>query len=201
MIRIYVEGMDGGIKDMLAKMKVMGILDNEVLFFSEDHADVIFFSGGADVSPSLYGERNIASSCNYSRDVHCVELYKNAKKNGKKVLGICRGAQFISVMLGGKMWQDIESHPYMHGTETGLIINSTHHQGIQPGEHLGEIIHRPNFAFSATGNDGKMVRDVKNVESYRGDKHFCVQWHPEYFQEWTPAWRWYAENLKNFLEN
>ena len=77
---------------------------------SADKADIIQFTGGEDVDPSIYGHpKHPRTYSNLKRDIREQEVWKKARKEQIKV-GICRGAQFLCVMNGGKLWQDVSNH-------------------------------------------------------------------------------------------
>lgn len=57
-----------------------------------EQADLVLFTGGEDVDPSLYGEKeNYTTQSNIIRDKKEIEIYKKALSLGKNMLGICRG--------------------------------------------------------------------------------------------------------------
>lgn len=129
---------------------------NEIKKLFEDHgftyteklseADVVVFGGGADISPLLYGERRLSTTqTNIEADMKDIQSLRNANKNARFV-GICRGAQFLNVMVGGgKLYQHVTSHAVADGHAMyplsvaghlieieGLMVNSTHHQMMIP---------------------------------------------------------------------
>jgi gamma-glutamyl-gamma-aminobutyrate hydrolase PuuD len=73
------------------------------------HLDGLVLQGGADVSPSSYGESPLreAWAGDRLRDEYEMELLQEFIEAGKPVLGICRGAQLINVAFGGTLYQDI----------------------------------------------------------------------------------------------
>lgn len=118
------------------------ILPNYEIVASVESADLIIFTGGADVSPKLYGEENVYSYCDNVRDLDEEKVFKKAIENNIPCLGICRGSQFLTVMNGGKLIQDVDNHAIM-GThliknfdkeykKNLLPITSTHHQMMYP---------------------------------------------------------------------
>lgn len=157
--------------------------------------DGIVFTGGHDVNPELYGERNegLTGELIPARDSMEARLLKAAMERDRAVLGICRGLQFINVMLGGTLYQDIRAQlespvnhrqpaPYhlpIHSvTVSGPLaeavdaeeipVNSCHHQGIR--------LLAPGLEVMASAPDGL-------VEAIRlpGRKFlWAVQWHPEF---------------------
>src|SRR5918994_4406329 len=71
--------------------------------------DGLVLQGGADVSPSTYGENPLKPEWagDRLRDVYEIELVHEFIEAGKPVLGVCRGAQLINVAFGGTLYQDI----------------------------------------------------------------------------------------------
>ena len=168
--------------------------------------DGFLFTGGEDIDPAMYGQGKMAlcektSAC---RDNLEKILFKKALKYKKPVLGICRGVQFINVMLGGSLYQDIKTQvvptspiihsqgkPYevpVHSVEiysntplyslagkNGIKVNSLHHQAIL---RLAETL-----SPAAIAPDG-IVEAV-----YMPTERFVlgVQWHPELMFENDPV--------------
>jgi hypothetical protein len=151
--------------------------------------DLICFTGGSDVSPSYYNEKNVA--CEYldaNRDRREVAAW-NAFDGYPKV-GICRGGQFLNILSGGKMWQDVNNHGRSHTVrdlliyQTDLEMTSTHHQMMIPsdkGEVIG-IAKEATFFVSADPNRPNPKFDTE-VVYYEHTKSLCFQPHPEYVDE------------------
>jgi gamma-glutamyl-gamma-aminobutyrate hydrolase PuuD len=100
-------------------------------------ADIVVFTGGEDVCPELYDEpRNPLTSCNRDRDLKEMDAYREAKKRGQAMVGICRGAQFLCVMAGGKLVQHQDNPHGTHYMDTfdgeKVYVTSTHHQAQYP---------------------------------------------------------------------
>jgi len=102
-------------------------------YFRED-IDLVLFTGGEDVHPNLYGGIHKGISyVNTSRDDLEIDIFKYYSKKGVKITGICRGFQFINVMSGGRMYQDITNHTSPHTIliprlKEKYFVTSTHHQ-------------------------------------------------------------------------
>jgi carbamoylphosphate synthase small subunit len=162
-----------------------------------DAADLIQFTGGEDVTPSLYNEgQHPATGNNYARDKREIILFKLATRSGAPIAGICRGGQFTNVMCGGKMYQDIDGHA-IYGTHLvrDLIdgdtfqATSTHHQMMRPGasaQVLGianESTYREKCALPTSS---KITRYVDSNEPdyevlfYKDMRTLCFQPHPEH---------------------
>ncbi len=79
-----------------------------------EKCDGFLFTGGHDVLPSLYGETPIEEllerdllECCEKRDRMELIVLREAMKDWKPILGICRGLQFINAALGGSLYQDL----------------------------------------------------------------------------------------------
>ena len=71
--------------------------------------DLVVMTGGADVAPARYGEKNEKSWPDEKRDAFDFALMSACVAEGKPVLGICRGCQLVNVFFGGTLVQDIPS--------------------------------------------------------------------------------------------
>ncbi len=78
--------------------------------------DAIVFTGGEDISPTLYKEvapwHGIEQEKNYNpdRDVSDYLLMRYCLDHDIPLLSICRGMQMLGVVTGGKMIQDIPTY-------------------------------------------------------------------------------------------
>lgn len=148
-------------------------------------ADLVCFTGGADVSPSLYGEENISSHCDPARDVYEQSVYEAYLSAGTPMVGICRGGQFLNVMNGGKMIQDLKprvSGVQKIGPTDGMgdffEVLCDHHQGMVP-----EYYAHPEFAILCEYS--KWDQDIYQVVRYPKTKSLCFQPHPEWGHKGT----------------
>lgn len=102
-----------------------------------NEADLVLFTGGEDVDPSMYdAPRHPFTRSNLARDRREIMDYWAAKQLGKKLIGICRGAQFLCVMAGGDLVQHQANPSMVHPITTldgrELLVTSTHHQAQWP---------------------------------------------------------------------
>ncbi len=210
----------GGGADYAAMFKNAGWGIGRVL----EEADLVQFTGGSDVTPSLYGELpHPTTGSSRVRDDKEIEIYNFCLGAGLPMAGICRGGQFLNVMNGGKMWQNVDGHATgkMHkATALGhigdVMVTSTHHQMIRPNMRKEFIIlmrAREATFKESTAQTGMTYRYVVNdnnkndsnyddVESvyYPETNCLCYQPHPEFLN--CPECRaTYFYFLNNYLMN
>lgn len=158
-------------------------------------ADLVIFTGGEDVTPALYNEPiGKRTLCNYYRDKYERSFFKQAKSLKKKLLGICRGSQFLCVMSGGKLVQhQLNKYHYhwMLTTENKRVVtSSTHHQAqhpwnLKPDEFrvLAWTINISPFHLNGREKEiinGKVEEDKEiEVAFYPKTQALCIQGHPE----------------------
>lgn len=158
-----------------------------------EDADMICFTGGEDVDPSLYGEESIPETyCNPRRDAYESTIYAEALGLKKPMIGICRGSQFLNVMNGGSLWQDVNNHAISRGhsvvnMKTGEILEgmtSTHHQQMIPAKDA-EIIAVAALSTRKVSQSKIIERaepeqDDMEVLWYPKSLSLCFQPHPEF---------------------
>lgn len=162
-----------------------------------DSCNIVVFTGGADVCPLLYGELPITGTqVNLARDRVDIAGFK-AVHPGVPKLGICRGAQFLNVMCGGRLWQDVDNHA-MRGTHAvydsllglaDLKVTSTHHQMMIPQLNLGYEFLSARCSTTKKGHGRSELNESAPLEEFYDDCEgvyydnfncLCYQPHPEY---------------------
>lgn len=154
-------------------------------------ADLVVFGGGSDVNPLLYGEsRHESVHFNDNRDQSDMALYVLCLEHGIPMFGVCRGAQFLHVMNGGKLFQDVDGHTgdhAIHDVKNKIHIDkvsSVHHQMVRSNVSGGmEIV-------AVAGKSRKRYKNhnthevglSSDIEAffYRDTCCIGVQGHPEY---------------------
>lgn len=126
-------------KKRYAEVDVMVPMSPEDYLAMLPTADLIGFGGGADIHPSLYGCKDVASMVGHHpsrRDLQEAKVFDYALNNGIPMFGICRGAQFLCAMSGGKLVQHVDNHGGDHTIYTSddkkMPMTSTHHQMMYP---------------------------------------------------------------------
>lgn len=175
-----------------------------------DRAHLVCFTGGADVSPSLYGDdKHHTTFHDEWRDAKEERLFKHCLANNIPMVGICRGGQFLNVMSGGRMYQDVTKHTRPHAiqdVDTGEIIwvSSTHHQMMMPSEGA-IIVATSNMGGKREWFDKKVPRNDVSEEDYEvvfypETKSLCFQPHPEFNDEvYTKMKEYFNSCINRFL--
>lgn len=155
-------------------------------------ADLVVFTGGPDVDPLMYGEvKHPSTRCDLIRDKADTELYGLCLEEGIPMLGICRGAQFLHVMNGGKLYQEVDNHYKEHtmwdmkNKRVVKPISSVHHQMCVDNRDGGmEIIaHTGGLSKERWRNNvDKETNGNLDIEAffYRATCCIGIQGHPEY---------------------
>lgn len=167
-----------------------------------EDANLVMFTGGADINPMFYGEqRHPFTHCNPSRDEHEFEEFKVAKHMGLPMIGICRGAQLLCAMAGGKLVQHQENNG-SHAVKThgySFATSSCHHQAQFPWHlpHNDWTLLGWTEGLSKYHEDADRKEMVTNlgpafgveVEDayYRKLKALAVQCHPEWLSHSSQA--------------
>jgi GMP synthase-like glutamine amidotransferase len=188
-LKVYVVGTQTGYTRFLKNFKLVDNIKD---------ADLVLFTGGEDVDPSLYGkEKHRTTYSNIHRDLAELSAFKQIQPN-QVVLGICRGSQFLCVANGGILVQDCDNHAIwgtheIIDTKTGDVyeITSTHHQMQYPytlrDEDYTLLFKAAPFRSSHYYGDGveeKVIRSKGEAEIvlyHRPGfpKCLAVQGHPE----------------------
>lgn len=172
--------------------------DEENILRIAEEFDGFIFTGGQDVDPVIYGEEKLpcCGKINSVRDDLESKLLEKVIQYDKPALGICRGLQLMNAVLGGTLYQDLDTErkentlvhhqnpPYnipIHKVEISnnsrlfdifnekeIMVNSCHHQAVK------RLANRLKTA--AISEDGVIEA------AYMQDKKFVlgVQWHPEF---------------------
>lgn len=156
-------------------------------YFEEFHILGVILSGGNDVDPEIYGEKNREEySVSKNRDFTEKRMLEIAIEKKLPVLGICRGMQFINVFFDGKLINIKEaiktnnehvavSHK-ISITEPNVTkmlgktvdVNSYHNQGLR----IDEL--SPKLKVFAQTSNGIIEGIYHPLLPIAG-----IQWHPE----------------------
>jgi GMP synthase-like glutamine amidotransferase len=161
---------------------------------SLEQADVALFTGGSDVTPSMYGSLKSRRTWNdEGRDTLEAKIFATCEDLGIMKLGICRGAQFLTVMSGGSLIQDVTDHGVSHEVFTKdkktFILSSTHHQMMNPWggtcpkfDLLAWSEGRSNHYLNGADDNDEVFakREIEpEIVWYPATQALCIQAHPE----------------------
>jgi gamma-glutamyl-gamma-aminobutyrate hydrolase PuuD len=175
-----------------------------------EEANLVCFTGGEDVTPHLYGD--LAHPFTYNsleRDQYEMKMYCIAREFDIPMVGICRGAQFLNVMSGGRMYQHVSKHTRDHeitDLQTGetVWVTSTHHQMMMPSSEA-VLVASSTLQGTREWFDAEVFRkDVSNqdieVVFYPVTKCLCFQPHPEFIgEEYEQMVNYFNSLLSRFL--
>ena len=154
--------------------------------------DALIIGGGNDIGPEHYGgDLNAKVKADPERDHLEIEWIHRALENNIPILGICRGAQLINVVLGGTLHQDIRRLRKRTYNRPGLL--PTKQVRLEPDSLLAKVCGKTRLrvnslhhqAIKDSGTDLKVVGwdldDITQaVQCSSGRSIIGVQWHPEY---------------------
>jgi gamma-glutamyl-gamma-aminobutyrate hydrolase PuuD len=173
---------------------------------------LVLFHGGSDVNPIIYKDISPKMSCYYDvdRDKLDMSIFKIASLNKIPMIGICRGAQFLNVMAGGKLMHHItghtDSHMFSsHKDESSFLVSSTHHQMIIParGSHLIGWSTIPLSSVYIGNFDEKVEWTKPETEAIILPRiNACgVQFHPEMMGINSFGRMWFNDLVRCFIDN
>lgn len=180
--------------------------------------DGLVIWGGADISPSIYGEpvgpRTGAGHEPSFRDRTEMAAVDAAIKVGIPLIGVCRGAQLICAMSGGKLVQDVQGHMGIHPMRTSdgrtIITTSVHHQMMYPYNLPDEDYDliawsAPPRSLSYIGVDRVPMLDFNGsvlepeVVYFHKTNALCIQGHPEFTDPDDPFVLYCNDLIREYL--
>lgn len=176
-------------------------------------ADLIQFTGGADVEPTLYGEDTLHPRTFFSekRDEKERKIFETFLDK-VPMAGICRGGQFLNVMNGGRMVQHCDNHG-IAGTHEVIDVatrgvynvTSTHHQMMLPGSEASLLAYADAISTIKEGARGGEIYNhpVPSFDTevllYEHSRCLCFQPHPE-FRGYSECRKLYFSYLEKLME-
>ena len=180
-------------------------------------ADIVIFTGGADVNPFLYTNmKHRTTKPNMIRDMREIAAFSVAEALEKPMLGICRGAQLLTVLSGGELIQNVTGHNLPIGTfhpielNTGTVIkmNTFHHQMMYPfrmDSNDYELVgwsQKKRSSFYEIAKSNKFVVDKEpEIVYYPKTNCLCIQGHPEKMSDMEIEINVIAELIEGYLLN
>lgn len=205
------------LKDANAVPMILPLSSPDIAKDYIDKIDALILAGGSDVDPLLYDEepKEKIGPTNPKRDAFEIALIREAWRQKKPILGICRGLQLLNVYFGGSLFQDLSYNPNVtvqHVQETPWKF-PTHSITLEPGSFLGNIlgptqkinsyhhqaikdladVFKP-IAWSADG----IIEGIESVDA--SQKVIGIQWHPELLVEMITEHGLIFEEFVNLIE-
>lgn len=173
----------------------VNFIENAELVDKLEDAQLVVFTGGEDVTPSLYEcKKHPKTYNNPKRDKIEKSIFEKINPKTQVVYGCCRGSQFVTVMNGGLLVQNVNNHAIWstHGITDGYKvyeITSTHHQMMYPFNLESGY----NILFTSYNNSSDVYEGDKISSAYIHDREpeivlyhrenlpkcLAVQGHPE----------------------
>jgi len=163
---------------------------------SPKEADLVMWTGGEDIDPALYGEKQgFRTWFNPARDKYEVEAFEQLKDKPK--IGICRGGQLLTALSGGKLIQHVSHHGQTHLMQTidgrTMVTSSLHHQMMMPysSKEPYELLAWSKGKISSCylNGDDKESEEMKDrsgeyfcepeIIYWPNTNSLCIQGHPE----------------------
>lgn len=179
-----------------------------------DKADCFLFTGGADINPALYGDSDTWNLCSFydARDKREVPFFHYAVAHNIPIIAICRGAQLVCALTGGKLFHDVSGHAgigghpiYTYDHREILNMSSLHHQMLRPAGNFQLLAWSDHLSrFYATADD----QDNDHPDFAEGDpeivwypdvKALCIQGHPEFMADNSEAVIYCRELASTFI--
>lgn len=156
-----------------------------------DEIDGVIIGGGDDISPELYGaELRLEALMDPARDRFEQTVLRRAFHANLPILGICRGAQMLNIVLGGTLDQNAYATYGSRFYKTILPRKTVH---IAPDTRLGRLCGATPMKVNAlhtqavkdlgkglviaAKDDGNMVQAIERTEDPFA---LGTQWHPEH---------------------
>jgi putative glutamine amidotransferase len=156
--------------------------------------DGLIFVGGGDIDPTYFGGASHPTvyGIDLERDEFELALARHCFDDPTPVLGICRGAQVLTVASGGDLIIDIPSEVGEALKHAGHPVRPRHLVKIEEDSQLAQIVGAANI--SVTSSHHQAAREVPAgwrlaatapddvIEAIEYEAHpwmIAVQWHPE----------------------
>lgn len=177
-----------------------------------DGVDALVIWGGEDISPTLYNEKPTkhcyADEELSQRDVLEAEACRSAIERGIPIIGVCRGAQLLCALAGGKLVQDVSNHGSSHAIKTddgrSIITSSVHHQMMYPFGMKPEDYKIIAWSEEARSKHYEGVEEAPPVEPeivfFPKIKGLAIQGHPEFMSRGSEFVVYVNDLVKEYLK-
>lgn len=163
--------------------------------------DALVIWGGEDISPSIYDDSisryTYAPAVPSRRDRIEMDACTAAIARDIPIIGVCRGAQLVCAMAGGRLIQHVNGHGGSHLMETSdgtnVMTTSVHHQMMYPFEVDHKMLAWASPSRSDVYETGKSTIGKADIDMsdkvepevvwFPGIKALAIQGHPEFVSQ------------------
>lgn len=150
--------------------------------------DALLFNGGTDINSKLYGEEpnGFTEPPDTQRDEFERMMFRRAQGAGAACIGICRGAQLLCALSGGKLIQHVTGHTNNSHeiiTDDGRKMHAAadHHQMMYPHDVYHKLIAWSTGIADSYCEYGKEVPEKEpEIIMIPDTRSLCIQPHPEW---------------------
>lgn len=170
---------------------------------------ILLLHGGEDISPAIYQQRPVhthAPSKPSQRDYIEMRMIVRARELNMPIIGICRGAQLLCAVLGGKLFQHVTNHLCTHGIITydghTLLASADHHQvmDLRTMKEPHELLAWDTRHVEAYTDEGQTdLPVVPEVVIFPQAKCLAIQPHPEWMHSTDKFNTWCTEQINKYL--
>lgn len=161
--------------------------------------DALVIWGGEDISPSIYDQPvskyTYAPAVPSHRDRIEMDACVAAIERNIPIIGVCRGAQLVCALAGGRLIQHVNGHGGSHMMEcsdgTNVRTTSVHHQMMYPYDVEHELLawaaparSRGTYMIADNVSDPEMEdKPEPEVVWFPRIKALAIQGHPEFVRD------------------
>lgn len=187
--------------------------------YEVEDCDLVVFTGGPDVNPSIYGDIKLDTThIDTNRDQLEWRIYNMAYMMAIPMVGICRGMQFLNVMNGGLLIQDVNNHTNCihsittHEEET-FEVNGDHHQMCIPQGYFERLAWVKNLSdhyttgqtfdvnlYLGESDEANYIQEPEAL-FWPNSNSLGVQYHPEWMDEDSRGYEYFQELLNKYIFN
>lgn len=197
---VYIEAVlrNGGVPIVIPAASVLAGPKEGMSF-----CDGLLFPGGEDIHPWYYGEEplSVTGELHTEIDEALFKAGQYALDKRIPMLGICKGLQFLNVLMGGSLYQDIslrekESIQHMQKRKRSYL---THHVEVLKGTRLASVLGPGNFETNSMHHQAvkELGQGLKAsayapdgvIEALEDEEGLImgIQWHPENLIDSAPV--------------
>lgn len=205
----FISGHDRNNHSYYKPFEKYGTCTTDLNRLKTDPESIVFavFTGGEDVSPYVYKEStNPRTYANANRDAFEIKAFNLIRKSGIRCFGICRGAQLLCALSGGRLAQHVDNHSGAnHPIKTidgqTFYVTSSHHQmQIPPKDAVLLGWAEPRRTTTRQDGNEEEINIDADVECvyYPSTDSIGFQYHPEWMNEESEGFKYCSYAINKF---